>query len=167
MEFADSGNLQDVIEKYKKTSKKENISEIVPESEILEYFAQLVDAIAYIHHRNIIHRDLKPENVLLMKNVTVKIADFGFARIIEKNWLSITVKGTPCYAFPEKFLGLKSGFSVDFWSLGSIRYKIMNGHVVSPCETNEELKYHLENTDVKAIECNYSDHLKDFVIKCW
>ena len=70
------------------------------EDEAKFLFHQLLVAVRYLHGRGIVHRDLKPENVLLAEEDGVKrlkIADFGFARIIEKNSIVNSVVGTPSY----------------------------------------------------------------------
>ena len=43
------------------------------------FFKQIVDAVAHMHERNIVHLDLKPENILMTEDLTLKVADFGFA----------------------------------------------------------------------------------------
>ena len=69
-EFADGGDLGQKIEQQEKKP--------FPESEILDYIAQICLALQYIHKRKIIHRDLKCENVFLMKSGTIKLGGFGY-----------------------------------------------------------------------------------------
>lgn len=90
------------------------------------YAAEIICALEYMHALNIVYRDLKPENLLLDARGHIKIADFGFAKIIPDNrtW---TLCGTPEYLAPEIILGRGHGRPVDWWALGILIYEMMAG----------------------------------------
>jgi serine/threonine-protein kinase CHEK2 len=73
------------------------------ETETRKVFIQLFQGVKYLHERNIVHRDIKPENILLTdKNLSVKLADFGLAKIIGEESFTTTLCGTPsCKFFPS------------------------------------------------------------------
>ncbi|KAF2665869.1 serine/threonine-protein kinase chk2 [Microthyrium microscopicum] len=101
------------------------------EEETRKLFVQLFQAIKYLHERNIVHRDIKPENILLAdKNLKVKLADFGLAKIIGEESFTTTLCGTPSYVAPE--IIQPSGKrrytkAVDIWSLGVVLYICLCG----------------------------------------
>jgi len=87
------------------------------------FFQQLCSGVRYLHDIGIVHRDLKCENILLTKKQVVKIADFGFARLIGARDLSKTYCGSAAYAAPELLQGIPyHGPIADLWSLGVILY---------------------------------------------
>jgi serine/threonine protein kinase len=68
------------------------------------YFLQLINAVSYMHERGFAHRDIKPENVMLTKNYVLKLADYGFATLLEgkdKSGYLSTRLGTEGYMAPE------------------------------------------------------------------
>lgn len=69
------------------------------ESEARHIFRQVFQGVKYLHDRGIVHRDLKPENILVMdkESMTVKISDFGLAKMIGEQVLMNTICGTPSY----------------------------------------------------------------------
>lgn len=73
MEYCDSGDLEKNLKKHNK----------LPEAEALPIFKEIASGCAYLYDKGIYHRDLKPENILLSGG-RAKIADFGFAKVIEK-----------------------------------------------------------------------------------
>lgn len=83
------------------------------------------------HERNIVHRDIKPENILLLdKNLTVKLADFGLAKIIGEESFTTTLCGTPSYVAPEILEHTnrrRYTRAVDVWSLGVVLYICLCG----------------------------------------
>jgi len=118
MEYAEGGELMDLLQKYGKCS----------EVNAKRLFKELVSAVAYLHSEKIAHRDLKPENILLDIEGNIKLSDFGLARVADSNSMMTTFCGTPQYIAPEVIkLGNKSAYTpaVDMWSLGCILFLIL------------------------------------------
>ncbi|KAL8836367.1 MAG: hypothetical protein Q9170_002940 [Blastenia crenularia] len=101
------------------------------EEESRNIFVQLFQGIKYLHERNIVHRDIKPENILLAdKKLSVKLADFGLAKIIGEESFTTTLCGTPSYVAPEILENSrhrKYTRAVDVWSLGVVLYICLCG----------------------------------------
>ncbi|KAL4492097.1 hypothetical protein ABPG73_003045 [Tetrahymena malaccensis] len=95
----------------------------------LFYITEIYLALQYLHSQNIVYRDLKPENLLIDKEGHVKIADFGFAKIMDSA-RTYTLCGTPEYLAPEIIQGAKTGYgkSVDWWALGVLIFEMLSGH---------------------------------------
>lgn len=90
------------------------------------YLASIVLAIDYLHQQNIIYRDLKPENLLLDRTGYLRIADFGFAKVVEDR--TFTLCGTPEYLAPEIVLSQGHGKAVDWWALGILAFEMLAGY---------------------------------------
>ena len=136
--FPDETNLCLVLEYH-----PSDLSEVVrqrheaqkgylPACHVKAYAHMLLSALAYIHSHRIIHRDVKPSNVLLSRNGTVKLADFGLARVIDTvaavggaGDLSHQV-ATRWYRPPELLFASRSySFSADIWSAGAVIGELM------------------------------------------
>jgi aurora kinase len=99
----------------------------------------LVHAIHYLHNKNIIHRDIKPENILVDKNKTIRICDFGFSiNCYEERPRSHL--GTIEYMAPELLKNLEEPYTpkVDIWAIGVLTYECLIG--VSPFYDQDERK---------------------------
>ncbi|KAL0077032.1 kinase-like domain-containing protein [Phycomyces blakesleeanus] len=100
------------------------------ESEARKYFQQIIFGLDYCHRHLICHRDLKPENLLLDKEKSIKIADFGMASLQPAGSLLETSCGSPHYASPEIVNGIPyDGSASDIWSCGIILYALLSGHL--------------------------------------
>ncbi|KAK4878193.1 hypothetical protein RN001_010699 [Aquatica leii] len=98
------------------------------EPEAKRIFNQIVSAVNYCHSQGVVHRDLKAENLLLDHNMNIKLADFGFSNQFTEGCLLSTWCGSPPYAAPELFQGLKyDGPKADIWSLGVVLYVLVCG----------------------------------------
>ena len=94
-----------------------------------KYAKQLADGLKYLHENNILHRDLKPQNILLTDDMNIQIADFGFARKVEKGMLLNTLCGSPMYMAPEIINKQDYSIKSDLWSVGIIIYQMIFGRV--------------------------------------
>lgn len=94
-----------------------------------KYSKQLADGLKYLTENNILHRDLKPQNILLTDDYNIKIADFGFARKVEKDMLLNTLCGSPMYMAPEIINKQDYSIKSDLWSVGIIIYQMIFGRV--------------------------------------
>nr|XP_019818159.1 PREDICTED: serine/threonine-protein kinase Nek11 isoform X3 [Bos indicus] len=94
-EYCEGRDLDCKIQEYKEAGKT------FPESQIIEWFIQLLLGVDYMHERKILHRDLKSKNIFL-KNNKLKIGDFGVSRLLMGSCdLATTLTGTPHYMSPE------------------------------------------------------------------
>lgn len=87
---------------------------------------QVARGLAAAHEELLIHRDIKPANLMLAQGETVKILDFGLARLLSAPG-SRTVDGTPAYMSPEQFRGDHVDQRTDLWSLGVVLYEMVAG----------------------------------------
>jgi len=91
---------------------------------------QLAEALTVAHDQQIIHRDIKPANLLLEETGTLKVMDFGLARVAEKGGgltLAGFVVGTPGYMSPEQHLGGAVDARSDLFSTGVVLYECLTG----------------------------------------
>src|SRR5580765_3338023 len=88
----------------------------------------LLAALQHAHDRGVTHRDIKPANMILLADGSVKLADFGVARI-DRSELTQTgmVLGTPMYMAPEQMLGLEVDYRADLFACGVVLYQFLTG----------------------------------------
>ncbi len=96
--------------------------------ETLHFAIQIAKALEHAHSRGIVHRDIKPHNVMVLKNGSVKVADFGIARMMsEGNTLTKEALGSVHYISPEQAKGGRVDNRSDIYSLGVVMYEMMSG----------------------------------------
>ena len=108
-------------------------------------FKELISGLKYLYELNICHRDLKPQNILLDENYTIKISDFGLARLNNENNLMDTICGSPIYMAPEIMKYNKYDNKADIWSLGIIFYELLTGRTPFKVKNHQELPTKLSN----------------------
>ncbi len=90
---------------------------------------QILDALEHAHNKGVIHRDIKPGNVRRLPDGTIKLVDFGLARMVRAETLTATgmVMGTPHYASPEQLRGETVDRRTDVYSAGTMGYEMCSG----------------------------------------
>ena len=99
--------------------------------ETLFFAQQISKALSHAHSRGIIHQDIKPHNIILLRDGTVKVTDFGIARF-EKNQETRVIQeaiGSVHYIYPEQAKGSRIDHRADLYSLGVVMYEMLTGRV--------------------------------------
>ncbi len=96
--------------------------------ETLHFAMQIANGLEHAHSRSIVHRDIKPHNVMVLKNGSVKVMDFGIARVMNKsNTLTKEALGSVHYISPEQAKGGHTDNRSDLYSLSVVMYEMMAG----------------------------------------
>ncbi|HUE87144.1 MAG TPA: serine/threonine-protein kinase [Vicinamibacterales bacterium] len=119
----------------------------IPLEEVLLIARQLAEALEAAHEQGIVHRDLKPANIKLKNGATVKVLDFGLARMFTSDAPAPdlsdaatvadaalrtregVVMGTPPYMSPEQVRGTPADSRTDIWAFGCVLFEMLTGHV--------------------------------------
>lgn len=118
MEYLDGIDLSPYTKKGK----------LLPITTTLKILAKVAEALQYAHAHDVIHRDIKPANIMILKNKSVKVTDFGIAHINDSSKTKAgTVLGTPSYMSPEQLSGKILDGRSDLFSLGVMLYELACG----------------------------------------
>ncbi|MCK5129965.1 MAG: Stk1 family PASTA domain-containing Ser/Thr kinase, partial [Clostridiales bacterium] len=171
----DDGLPYIVMEYIKGKTLKELIHDriILTNDEAISVGIKISDALFYAHSHKLIHRDIKPQNVLLRPDGTLKVADFGIARIQDSGTITLSgsnVLGSVHYISPEQARGVNTTEKADIYSLGIVLYEMVTGAVpfdgdtpvsvaikhlqedaISPRLKNPQVSIGLEDIILKAI----------------
>ncbi|MFI3252920.1 MAG: Stk1 family PASTA domain-containing Ser/Thr kinase [Eubacteriales bacterium] len=140
--------------------------------EALHFMIQIIKALGHAHSRGIIHRDIKPHNIMVLRDGSVKVADFGIARLVGGNSSTLTQEalGSVHYISPEQARGSRIDARSDLYSAGVVLYEMITGRLpfegdspvsvaiqhinsipLSPREVNPDLPEALEAITMKAM----------------
>ena len=167
MELVDGITLKQYIER----------KGVVAWKEVVHFTKQISKALAHAHERGIIHRDIKPQNIMLLRDGTIKVGDFGIAalenEVYENNGEAM---GSIHYIAPEQARGECPDARSDIYSLGVMMYEMltgglpftgntlgeiavqhMNAKPVPPHEKNPEIPLELERITLKAMSAELSE----------
>ena len=179
MEYCNGGDLSGCLKKYKEAYRRPFSEEIV------QYIMrQVVNGIYFLHSNKIVHRDLKLDNILVtfpsendkkslnMMKAIVKIIDFGFATKLQaaKSNLTYTILGTPANMAPqileqmEQRTPNRQGYDekVDIWSLGTLCYEMLVGHMAFCASSMQELSQKVKQGSY-SLPTNLSKEVVSFI----
>ena len=131
----------------------------------------LAGALAHAHALGVIHRDLKPENVMIQDDGTVKLTDFGVARMVDRDermTMTGALLGSPAHMAPESLEGGGGDVRSDIFSLGTVLYWLATGALPysgsSPAEVLRRIAEG-HHTDPRAVDPRVSDELAEIIEK--
>src|SRR6516164_4259640 len=141
-----------------------------PLPRVLRIMEQTCNALQFAHERSIVHRDIKPANLMLTADDTVKVTDFGTAKILQFGTVQQTthVMGTPSYMSPEQVKGRPVDGRTDIFSLGVVMYEMLAGEKPFPGQSITTVIYKIVNEDpLPPRQLNPSLHpgLNEIVLK--
>jgi serine/threonine protein kinase len=135
MEYLDGVDLQQVIEGQK--SRKS-----LSLQKKLEMMTEVAKGLNFAHASGVIHRDVKPANIMLLKDNSIKLMDFGIARIAGPHFIggkdAGQIIGTLNYMAPEQFQSAAADVQTDIWSFGVVMYELLSG--VHPFRADDPAK---------------------------
>lgn len=143
MEYCNGGDLAEYL--LEKGTLSENTIRL--------FLRQIAGAMRALNAKGIVHRDLKPQNILLCHgprpkpapaDITLKIADFGFARFLQDGVMAATLCGSPMYMAPEVIMSLQYDAKADLWSIGTIVFQCLTGTAPFKAQTPQALKQFYE-----------------------
>ena len=121
MEYIDGITLKEYIER----------KQSVPWKDALYFAVQILRALQHSHDKGIVHRDIKPQNIMLLRDGTIKVTDFGIARFSRSEERTITDKaiGSVHYISPEQAKGGPIDEKADLYSVGVLMYEMLTGRL--------------------------------------
>jgi serine/threonine protein kinase len=118
MEYLEGRELKEIIAS----------GEVLQPDRVAEIIAQVADALAFAHDHGIVHRDIKPANIMVLRNGSVKITDFGIAKMASGSRTQVgIILGSPKYMSPEQVTGKLVDGRSDIFSLGAVLYELLTG----------------------------------------
>lgn len=138
--------------------------------EATQYILEVAGALKCAHEHKIIHRDIKPHNILLTKDLTPKVADFGIARAITSSTVTVTnqTMGSVHYISPEQARGGFVDECSDLYSLGIMYYELLTGQLPFDAESSVSIAIkHIQEAIVppKNLNSNIPDSVNEVVLK--
>src|SRR5262245_45501467 len=143
LEFLPGGTLQSHIDQLKAAGKSIKLEQGI------EYAVQIAEALAHAHGHGVIHRDVKTGNMLLSESGSLKITDFGLAKLLASDGTMTEpgkVIGTPATMSPEQAEGLEADARADIFSAGVVIFEMFTGELPFKGTTPAALLYQVVHT---------------------
>ena len=159
MEFVDGITLKKYIERKGKLTVREAVG----------ISLQIANGLEAAHANHIIHRDIKPQNILISKDGTAKVSDFGIAKAASSNTITANAMGSVHYISPEQARGGFSDEKSDIYSLGVTLYEMLSGTLPFTGESAVAIALaHIQEdaTPLAAIDGTIPHGLSNIVAKC-
>ncbi len=139
MELVEGKSLQSLLDS----------GQMFPLPRVLHIMEQACNALQFAHERNVVHRDIKPANLMLTPDDTVKVTDFGTAKILQFGTVQQTahVMGTPSYMSPEQVKGKIVDGRSDIFALGVVLYEMVTGEKPFPGQNITTVIYKIVNEE--------------------
>jgi serine/threonine-protein kinase len=119
---------------------------LLPLAEVMGIIADIAEALAYAHSNDVVHRDIKPANIMRQPDGSVKVTDFGIARVVSDSQTQTgMILGTPSYMSPEQVSAKKLDGRSDLFSLGSVCYELLCGEKAFIGDSMASLMYNITN----------------------
>jgi serine/threonine protein kinase/tetratricopeptide (TPR) repeat protein len=139
-------------------------------SKVAHIAGQIASGLSKAHASGIVHRDIKPANVIITKDETVKIVDFGLAKLTGNSELtrSGSTVGTAAYMSPEQAQGLTVDHRTDIWSWGVVLYEMLTGQTPFRAENHVSLFHAIVEKDpapVSQIRSSLSSGFDELIAK--
>lgn len=144
----------------------------VPLKTAVDYALQIAAGIEHAHRKNIIHRDIKPQNIIVSNDGTVKIVDFGIARMSSQTTRTMAGKdvvGSVHYLSPEQAKSSQVDLRTDIYSFGILLYEMFTGTV--PFQGDEPVSIAMQHinqiaTPPKSLNPEITQGINDIIVKC-
>ena len=128
-------------------------------SQVMDVGIQLCQALDELHRTGVVHRDIKPGNIMLLPDNTIKLMDFGLAKMLDRTALTATGEalGSPRYMSPEILKGLPADYRSDVYQVGVLLYELVCGEPAFDGESFDRLLHLILETSAIDINTLYPD----------
>lgn len=142
MEYVEGTNLDDLLKKHK----------ALPAAFVVPVFIQALEGLQHAHRKNIFHRDIKPSNIMLTPDGTVKLMDFGIAKVAGEQKMTQVNKivGTVEFMAPELIQGKDASASSDIYAAGVTMYEMLSGKLPFESDTDFNLMQAILKEKIKS-----------------
>lgn len=167
MEYCEHGDVHTYYQNLKRAGQA-----LPSETQVLDWFVQVVLALHVLHAKRILHRDLKTQNIFLSgcrttsenTEFAVKLGDLGVAKVLSSTKeLAMTQIGTPFYMSPELFNNKPYGYKSDIWGLGCVLYELVNGQHAFEAQSINGLALKILKARYTPITSSCSEEMQNLI----